>query len=382
MMKKAWLAVGLAAAWLTSLPLAALDLGAVAPELNVSEWVKGEPVSLKAEQGKGYVVLEFYASDDIMSRPAMMHLNNCVESFKNDPVKVVCVSVEEPETVRNSVLFPYIRYNVATDDGQFAKTYLEGREDQLPVTFIINPEGQVIWIGSPLNVQEPLREMLDGKYDFAKILDDNKLRERMYECLKANNMLDALKTVNQLLEQNPNDDELIAIKVRIIFENAAGNPDESIAWLDEMLQKRPDMSELYLLKLRMLGVKRDFASQDKVYEEFIKRFADRPELLMREGEGLLKRRSDEIRLLAAVRMLEQAWKSPKLDEPIAKAKLAQLLARAYGFAGCFKQAQAMQLEAIKIQESMQGDTTNLVRVLRYYEESALAQQQILQGATR
>ena len=62
-----------------------------------------------------------------------------------------------------------MRYTVAVDpDRSTSRVFMEASNQRgIPTAFIINGDGQVAWIGHPMSMDEPLKEVVAGTWDLA-----------------------------------------------------------------------------------------------------------------------------------------------------------------------------------------------------------------------
>lgn len=155
-------------------------VGDSAPALNVSKWVKGEPVTAFAK-GQVYVV-EFWATWCGPCKVSIPHLTKLQEEL-GSKVKVIGVSVWE---TKQSDVEPFVKemgdkmdYTIAMDqlpsptangnEGQMAKGWMMAAgQNGIPSAFIINGDGKVAWIGHPMEMDKPLESVVAGTWDIAK----------------------------------------------------------------------------------------------------------------------------------------------------------------------------------------------------------------------
>jgi thiol-disulfide isomerase/thioredoxin len=157
-----------------------LMVGDPAPKLEVREFIKGEPVK-QFEKGKVYVV-SFWAT---WCQPCMECIPLLTELQKNNPkVVFLGVSIDEPATdvaAFVKMMGEKMDYRIATDtrvkdatEGQTQKSWLlASLIDEIPVAFIINKEGKVAWVGQPTDAEEPLAQIVAGKWDLAAEIKKN-----------------------------------------------------------------------------------------------------------------------------------------------------------------------------------------------------------------
>jgi thiol-disulfide isomerase/thioredoxin len=167
-----WLISVAAAASLLVGSVSALELGDKAPALQVSEWVKGEPVDLaSAKQGDIYII-EFWATWCGPCIKNIPHLTDLQAKFKDKGVVVVGVSSEDSETVSEFVQQQgsKMAYTVAVDDDDMTdEAYLKGLGvTGIPHAVVVN-DGKVAWNGHPDSMDHALELIMAGTYDYRAI---------------------------------------------------------------------------------------------------------------------------------------------------------------------------------------------------------------------
>ncbi len=169
--------------------------GDKAPEIKVSEWVQGKPITT-FEKGRVYVV-EFWATWCGPCIDSIPHLNEIAK--KNaDKVDIIGVNIwEEPEGRQARVkefvqkMGDKMTYRVAIDstEDDTTKRYMDASlSEGIPAAFIVNEEGIVAWIGHPMGLDEPLKNVLEKKHDIAaarkeyeKQVEDTQRRRKLYQ---------------------------------------------------------------------------------------------------------------------------------------------------------------------------------------------------------
>jgi thiol-disulfide isomerase/thioredoxin len=158
-----------------------VTVGAVPPKLKVGRWLKNGPVPI-FQRGKVYVV-DSWASWCGPCKVAMPHLSELQRQY-GDKVVVLGVDVFEfdpknAEAVINQIgdalQYPLISDSVPAgkdmNSGAFVKDWLEGSgkySTGIPLTFVIDQDGRIAWIGHPTDLDAPLQAIVDRKWDRAK----------------------------------------------------------------------------------------------------------------------------------------------------------------------------------------------------------------------
>jgi thiol-disulfide isomerase/thioredoxin len=177
-----------------------LTIGSDAPALDVEHWVQDGEGKFgkvtKFEKGKVYVV-EFWATwcgPCIMSMP---HIVDTQQKYAGKGVQIVSISDEPLETVEEFLereLPPNIAseskditnfkeltksYCLTTDpDGSSSKEYMAAAgQNGIPCAFIVGKDAKVEWIGHPMEMDEPLDQVVNNKWDREKFGTEFKERQ-------------------------------------------------------------------------------------------------------------------------------------------------------------------------------------------------------------
>ncbi|MCC6675994.1 MAG: redoxin family protein [Phycisphaerales bacterium] len=153
---------------------AKLALGDKAPPLAAEKWIKGEPIT-GFEKGKVYVV-EFWATWCGPCKTSIPHLTELQKKYKDKDVRIIGANVWEQyndKTLEKVEKFvadfgEKMEYTVAYDGKSktIDKAYMKAAgQDGIPTAFIVDREGRVAYIGHPMEMDEPLAKIVDGKFD-------------------------------------------------------------------------------------------------------------------------------------------------------------------------------------------------------------------------
>jgi thiol-disulfide isomerase/thioredoxin len=147
--------------------------GAKAPPLKVHAWLKGTPVK---EFKKGEIhVIEFWATWCGPCITSIPHVTELAKKYQGK-VRVTGVSVwERPWDQAKAQKFvddmgAKMDYNVAIDtqEGVMADTWMQAAEQNgIPAAFIVK-DGIVQWVGHPMSMDEPLKQVVEGKFNVAE----------------------------------------------------------------------------------------------------------------------------------------------------------------------------------------------------------------------
>jgi thiol-disulfide isomerase/thioredoxin len=148
-----------------------LNIGDPPPPLRLRKWLKGGPIQ-GFERGKVYAV-EFWATWCGSCIAAMPHLSSLAGKYKN---KATIIGIDIMERKTSSIkrvkafvdsMGTAIDYEIAVEDSNFmsASWFNASGEEGLPVTYVIDQEGRVAWIGHPNELDEVLPKIVNNTWD-------------------------------------------------------------------------------------------------------------------------------------------------------------------------------------------------------------------------
>ena len=151
-----------------------LAVGAPAPALNVEKWVKGAPIP-SFEKGKTYVV-EFWATWCGPCIASMPHLSALSRQYKDKGVTVVGMTSKDPDNDLPAVEAMVKKkgdgmdYSVAWDSGRATnEAYMKAADrNGIPCAFVVDGTGKIAFIGHPMFLDEPIRQIVAGTWDIEK----------------------------------------------------------------------------------------------------------------------------------------------------------------------------------------------------------------------
>ena len=168
--------------------------GKPAPPLVVSRWIQDGPVD-RFKPGHIYVV-DLWATWCAPCLATMPHLTRLQAKHRKD-VTVIAMNVWELDAARVpgfvasradsmgfAVALDSIPPRKAPNEGLTAVAYVGTSQSvSIPKTILIDREGRVAWIGTPVGVEEPLKQVMAGTWDvkpFAAKYEAEQQVERRY----------------------------------------------------------------------------------------------------------------------------------------------------------------------------------------------------------
>src|SRR6185436_2784825 len=139
---------------LTVLPVAcglAEELCQPAPSLQVTNWLRGEPVDLKHAYTNRVHVILFWESSCPSCMASLPQLVELQENLRREGVEIVGVTPEPPEPVKaflaNSEVGPKINFAIACDaERKTMESYMKiPGQSRLPWAFVVDQRGDLVW---------------------------------------------------------------------------------------------------------------------------------------------------------------------------------------------------------------------------------------------
>ena len=165
----------------------AISPGEIAPGLKLKKWLRGNQVT-KFEDGKVYII-EFWATWCKPCVAALPRLSQLTKSYGKEVVPIA-VNVYEPSTRTAREVEAFVdsldlpmKIGVAMQQGNAMVTaWIEAADEKergIPISFVVNQQGRVAWIGHPKDLEKVLHPIVQGKWDVAAAAFEHDLIERL-----------------------------------------------------------------------------------------------------------------------------------------------------------------------------------------------------------
>jgi peroxiredoxin len=185
----------------------ALDLGDKAPELEVTEWVQGEPLKVADGAAKDVVVVTFWATFDPDSADMLARAEKLQTKYKGKGLSVVAISTEASDEVKKFLAEHKVGFRVGID--QFHNTmagYVPEHVRKLPYSVVVDRTGAVVYRGSPSDgMEKRIESVIGGKFDLKKELEIGKLKDELYAAQRAGEWDKVDAAAEQILAIDPGD---------------------------------------------------------------------------------------------------------------------------------------------------------------------------------
>ena len=215
-----------------------LVIGDPAPMIAISKWINGEPVTAYVPE-KVYVV-EFWATWCGPCLKSMPHIASLQAEY-GDRVTFVGVTAEDDATVTkfmtnlagqgDKTWSEVLTYRIATDDDGKTNNVFMNASGQagIPCAFIVGKTGNIEWIGHPMEIDSPLKQIVEGSWDSAlakKTALETKALDKAFrivgpkldEAMAAGDIAGAIVLLDEMLKQFPGNSTLLKTRFKIAMQ--------------------------------------------------------------------------------------------------------------------------------------------------------------------
>jgi thiol-disulfide isomerase/thioredoxin len=347
---------------------APLVVGDQAPPLKIDKWVKNGPVNLADGKGKTIYVIEFWATWCPPCRMSIPHLSKLQKEYADKGVVVVGITKEDVGKVETFVSEQSdMDYNVGVDvAGETYGAYMSGVRG-IPHAYIVGKDGKILWSGHPLEMDEVLRQVIDGNYnpEAGKALGE--LKRKIQQALQSRDMETATKAADEILQIDPEDQMALGIRM-FVFQQKQDWSGAGV-YLDKLIAAHPDKNKLWLMRLEVARKSGDMEGVKSLVSKYIEVFKSAPEKLNTIAWRLLESRPfGSAPLALALKASKLSVAGAAVKDTSQKAAFLDTLARCYYSVGRLDKAIATQETALKLMEGKK-DAVQFERTLNFYRQA-------------
>lgn len=203
-----------------------VNIGDPAPELSVTEWVKGEPINLAKGKGRHAYLIEFWATWCPPCIEMIPHITELQHKYRDQGLVIVGVSGPgRGETLTKVKRFVRRRsesmdYVIGWDKEGVTHARYMGSVGAfgIPYAFLIDKSGRLVWHGHPGDpvMDEIIDQVMNGRYDIESAIRQDKLTpmfERLDHAARVGDW-DSFKTVvGHILSLDPSNEYALSAMI-------------------------------------------------------------------------------------------------------------------------------------------------------------------------
>jgi|GEM_PF-1145723 len=345
--------------------------GDPAPELDVAAWAQGKEVKLTELKGKKFAVLFFWTISK-QGTENFAEMAKLAKEYEKD-VAFVGVGIDSADSVRNFVRLKELPFPVAADDKLVSVNLYMRERDRVPMAALIDKSGVLLWRGRPDLLDPVLKEVMAGKFDLKKAIERETFSASVMNAMKIRDYPTVLKLLNSELVLYPDNMELVSLKAKLLG-SMMNKPDEALAFLNEMIAKRPKELKLYELALATLRDAHRSQELGTWYDRVIGNFGDQPLLLIGFSQEEMKVPVAELRLDNVLKLCSAAYHAPKFKDNQEKGLVAEEYARVLYFCGRPDKALEVAKESMVLLQGTKAFERAKTSVTYYSNVVALSKQ--------
>ena len=177
--------------------------------------VQGEQINLSALRGK-IIIVDFWATwcgPCMAEAPHMVQIN---QKYKDKGLQMIGISLDQNGyDALNGAKAHGLDWPQACDSGVWNSAYAKTwGVDSIPRTFIISPDGAVLWTGHPAEIDAPLEDAFKNHppqlVDAKTLADANAMLDQVESAIQAGSTEKALKLLGQVKPDAQHDSAVAA----------------------------------------------------------------------------------------------------------------------------------------------------------------------------
>lgn len=172
-----------------------IKVGDQAPNIYITNWIENVPEDKSLRDR--IIVLEFWATWCGPCIAAVPHMNELQKNYNNDEILFISLTYENVEKVKRTLARVNFKSSVATDTTRTTQIQFGDGESGIgsyPITFVIDNENRIQWIGSPSSLSKVvLDKILNNSIIPSSRVESDQMKSNSSLSNVKNKMVDILK---------------------------------------------------------------------------------------------------------------------------------------------------------------------------------------------
>lgn len=364
--------------------LKALRPGERATELDNLQWLNGQSFKIfdnqkVADQNiiKNLIIVEYWHSSDQASQLAIPVLVNIQKKY-SDSIKIIALSNEKENELLTFLQSPQgktINYAIAIDPTKATINCFIENDNRVPQVFVINSNGQILWRGHPLELENVIKKIQNNTFDLKKQQKISRLHNTLQSFIQLEDLQQIQATANRILAIAPDDD--IALRVKLYAFESQKKLVLALDFLNQHIEQYPEIPSLYVLRLDILNrLNKPITELNEEMEKVIEKFSNKQDTLFQIADIAVNRfplgtAPMTPTLKAATLAVKLQKNSSNKADNLKTATYMSVLAKAYYFTGQLTKAiETQKLTIDLLADPIQHKSAS--NMLNYYQEALKA----------
>ena len=364
-----------AAALLAAAETFALRPGDPVEELIGVNWVQGAPLAMLPPENPAPGDPEFKAVVFLLTRAqntddTLTLLNYLRRTFANK-VRFAVVTPDSETDVKNLLKrHPDFTASFGVDTERTLTPKYIGSSLLLPLAFVADKEGEIVWSGEAAYLGEALQKCLDGTLDRDAQRKLSPLLDELPTLLRGDNESRMRRLVDSIFRIEPG--QPTALRIRLFVLESSNRAAEALDLIQSQIKLAPKVTRLYFEAMNLIARNPQLAPENAaVVNAYAAAVTDDPDADNQMAWMLLNRQPDDPDALKSAKMLTERANSLLQNDTQGALRGSCLNTQAllaYRL-GKLEEANKLQAEAIRVFEAadLPGAASDAQRRLRYYE---------------
>ena len=364
-----------AAALLAAAETFALRPGDPVEELIGVNWVQGAPLAMLPPENPAPGDPEFKAVVFLLTRAqntddTLTLLNYLRRTFANK-VRFAVVTPDSETDVKNLLKrHPDFTASFGVDTERTLTPKYIGSSLLLPLAFVADKEGEIVWSGEAAYLGEALQKCLDGTLDRDAQRKLSPLLDELPTLLRGDNESRMRRLVDSIFRIEPG--QPTALRIRLFVLESSNRAGEALDLVQSQIKLAPKVTRLYFEAMNLIARNPQLAPENAaVVNAYAAAVTDDPDADNQMAWMLLNRQPDDPDALKSAKMLTERANSLLQNDTQGALRGSCLNTQAllaYRL-GKLEEANKLQAEAIRVFEAadLPGAASDAQRRLRYYE---------------
>jgi len=202
-------------------PALAIDVGEQAPELAVSEWLQGDPVKISEGIGSRTRLLVFWRTFCEGMGEQLSRLDALAKERKDKAFDVIALTTEPVDIVKPYLVDHKVEFRVGLDQFHAVQDCYARKDDkEMPVAWLIDKQGVVVWKGGLWGCQDIVDQVLSGKFDLEKSKQSAERIEAMWKAYDDQDWDKLAPASEAVLAIEPNNETAFDMRLRCFREKS------------------------------------------------------------------------------------------------------------------------------------------------------------------